>query len=162
MTDPRLPKLLSINRGGAELSDARWLKAEDALGIRLPGSYKALIDLYGASSWGNFLHILSPFDDDLNLERVGREILHADRQSRDSFPSHYPFALYPERGGMLPWAVTDNGDTLYFVTLSLPDEWPTLIKGPRDPEFEVSFLPPSLLVHHVAAGSIQSTIIPKL
>jgi hypothetical protein len=162
MSDSRLSKLLSIPRGGAEQSDARWRAAEEALGLKLPGSYKSLVDHFGASSWADFLHVLSPFDDRLNLQRRGQQELDADRESRRAFPSDYPLGLYPEPGGLLPWAVTDNGDTLYFITAGPPDDWPTVIKGPRAPEFEVSFLPPALLIHHVAAGTLRSAILPSL
>ncbi len=162
MSDPRLRKLLTIHRGGSDKSDARWQEVEQLLGLTLPGSYKSLVDKFGASQWEKFLHVLSPFEDRSNLQRRGKEILDADRASRREFPWLYPLALFPEPGGLLPWAITDNGDTLYFITSSPPDEWPTLIKGPRAPEFEVSFLPPALLVHHFAAGTFRSTILPRL
>ena len=160
MTDPRLQRLLSIYRGGADESDERWVAVEEALGLRLPGNYKKLVDLFGASSWGEFLHVLSPFDERLNLQQVGGQKLDADRDSRTEFPSHYPLPLYPEPGGLLPWAITDNGDTLYFITRGPPDDWPTVIKGARPPEFEVSFLPPAWLVHGIAAGTLRSTVLP--
>lgn len=162
MVDSRLPKLLAIHRGGSDRSDTRWRPIEESLGLKLPGSYKSLVDLFGASSWGDFLHVLSPFDDGLNLQRIGKETLDGERESRKSFPSHYPLTLYPELGGLLPWAITDNGDTLFFITSGLADEWPTVVKGPRAPEFEVSFLSPALLVYHVAAGTFQSRILPQL
>lgn len=162
MSDSRLPRLLSLPHGSVDRSEPRWHEVEHSLGLILPGSYKALVELFGASSWGEFLHVLSPFDERLNLERKGERILEADKETRRSFPSHYPLPLYPESGGLLPWAITDNGDTLYFITSGPPDQWPTLIKGPRAPEFEVSFLSPSLLVHHVAAGTYRSIILPRL
>ena len=162
MTDPRLAKLLGIYRSdrAANLNPV-WSDVEQSLGLALPITYKMLVDLFGASSWGDFLYVLSPFDESLNLQRRGKQILDADRQSRSTFPSHYPFGLYPEPNGLLPWAVTDNGDTLYFVTFGPPDDWSTLIRGPRAPEFEVSFLTPSLLVHHISAGTYRSTILAE-
>lgn len=162
VADSRVPKLLTIHRRGLEQKDPRWDAVEEALGLRLPRSYKSLVDLFGASSWGDFLHIYSPFDDRLNLQTRSKVILDADRDSRQSFPSHYPFALHPEPGGLLPWAGTDNGDTLYFITMGPPDDWAIVIKGPRAPEMEVSFLPASLLVHHIAVGSFRSTILTPL
>ncbi|OWK36182.1 hypothetical protein FRUB_08745 [Fimbriiglobus ruber] len=129
--------------------------------MRLPGSYKALVEQFGASSWQDFLHVLSPFDGRMELRQVGSTTLEADRAVRREFPWHYPLPLYPEPGGMLPWAVSDNGDTLYFITAGPPDEWPSVIKGARAPEFEVCFLPPALLVHHFAAGRLRSAILPR-
>jgi hypothetical protein len=160
MADPRLHRLLEIPRGGGDNCDSRWPSVERALGLQLPGNYKALVDLFGASSWNNFLHVLSPFDERFDFRRVAERVLDADRTSRASFPAHYPLPLYPEAGGLLPWAITDNGDTLYFITRAKPDEWPTVIRGDRPPEFEVSFLPPALLVHHFATGKLRSTVLP--
>jgi len=159
MRDPRLSQLLAIPRGGSEQSGPRWRAVEESLRLRLPQSYKAIIDEFGASTWAGFLHILSPFDEALSLHQVGERILEADRESRASFPAHYPLPLYPEPGGLLPWATTDNGDTLYFITKGEPDDWPILLKDARAPEFEVSFLPPALLVHHFVVGTLQSTIL---
>jgi hypothetical protein len=162
MSDPRLPELLAMLPPDAGLDDARWRAVEQSLGLALPRTYKALVDRFGASSWGDFLHVLSPFDERLNLHHRGKQALDADKESRKKFPWHYPLPLYPEAGGLLPWALTDNGDTLYFITSASPDQWPTVIKGPRAPEFEVSFLPPALLIHQVAARRFQSVILPDL
>jgi len=137
---------------------------EKSLGVTLPGSYKRLIDMFGASRWNNFLRILSPFDENpnLNLLKKGETVLEADRITRSQFAHHYPLPLHPELGGLLPRAITVNGDTLYFITAAAADDWPTVIKDARSPEFEVNFLPPALLVHHFAIGSLRSTILPGL
>lgn len=160
LNDSRLKQLLTIGVNEAVDDDIRWQPVEESIGLKLPSAYKSLVNLFGGSSWGDFLHILTPFDDRLNLQRRAKSILDADRVLRSEFPSHYPLGLYPEPGGLLPWAITDNGDSLYFITISSPDHWPTVIKGPRAPEFEVSFLPPALLVHHFAAGTFHSIILP--
>ena len=159
MSDSRLAVLLSIPRG-AEARDPRWPAIEADFGLQLPGSYKAMVEQFGASSWREFLHVLSPFDERLDLRRRGSSALEADRALRREFPWYYPLPLYPEPGGLLPWAVSDNGDVLYFITAGPADHWPTVIKGARVPEFEVCFLPPALLVHHFAAGGLRSTILP--
>jgi hypothetical protein len=143
---------------GAKASDTRWPTVETELGLVLPGSYKVMVERFGASSWQEFLHVLSPFVEWCRC-RVSAT-LEADRELRREFPQFYPLPLYPEPGGLLPWAVSDNGDTLYFITAGPPDEWPTLIKGPRAPEFEVSFLPPAALVLAFATGRLRSLVLP--
>jgi hypothetical protein len=158
--DSRLARLLDIYRGCRAYEPVRWLAVEEEYGLRFPGSYKTMIEEFGVSSWDDFLHIFSPFSEEANLRDFVARTLDAERISRLSFPSHYPLPLYPEAGGLFPWAVTDNGDTFYFITAAEPDDWPTVIKGPRAPEFEVSFLPPSLIVHHFAAGKLRSSILP--
>ncbi|QDU61333.1 hypothetical protein Pan216_21880 [Planctomycetes bacterium Pan216] len=162
MSNEHLPKLLEIPRGGSPPFEGNWRSVEQPLGLALPGSYKTLVDRFGASTWADFLHVLSPFDEEYNLQDVGRQVIEADKVSRSKFPSHYPLPLFPEAGGLLPWAVTDNGDVLYFITRGPADDWPTLIKGPRAPEFEVSFLAPAMLAYRIAAGFYRSTILPEL
>lgn len=159
MSDARLATLRDIHRG-AKASDPRWPTVEAELGLGLPGSYKVLVEQFGASSWLDFLHVLSPFDE-RRWRRV-RATLDADRTLRQEFPHYYPLPLYPEPGGLLPWAVTDNGDTFYFITTGPPDGWPTLIKGLLAPEFEVSFVPPASLILAVATERLRSSILPRL
>lgn len=48
------------------------------------------------------------------------------RQARQEWPWSLPWPIYPEPGGLFPWAVTDNGGTLYWLTEGEPDGWPTL------------------------------------
>lgn len=157
MSNARLVALRDIHCG-AKASDPLWPAVEAELGLSLPGSYKVLVEGFGASSWRNFLHVLSPFDG--QGWRCAAATLAADRELRREFPQHYPLPLYPEPGGLLPWAVSDNGDTLYFVTAGPPDGWPTLLKGPRAPEFEVSFVPPAALVLAFATGRLRSLVLP--
>lgn len=47
--------------------------------------------------------------------------------------------LFPEQGGLLPFLVTDNGDTGFWITRAKPEKWPILLKDARAPEFEVHF-----------------------
>ena len=161
MNDPRLPALLSITEG-TESRDPRWPVVEAEMGLRFPQSYKALVEIFGASTWGGFLHVLSPFETNPHRELRcrGKDILDADRVFREEFPETVLLPLYPEVGGILPWAVTDNGDTLYFVTRGSPATWPTMIKASRGPEFEVSFLEAPLLVHILAQGKLRSSVLP--
>ena len=161
MDDFRIHRVLEMRSARPYPEDERWRIVEASLGLRLPRSYKNMVDAFGASGWCEFLHELSPFSDNprLNLRIRGDIILDAGRTSRATFPAYSPFPFHPEAGGLLPWAVTDNGDTLYWITSAPPDEWPTLIKGPGAPGFEVSFGPPHMLVYHTAGGKYRSVIL---
>jgi hypothetical protein len=120
--DERLPELLALIEGRPSPEDQRWFTVESGLGLELPAAYKNMVDHFGGSTWCDFLHVLSPFTENqhLNLKQRGRTILEADLIGRQSFPAHFPLPLYPEAGGLLPWAVTDNGDTLYWITAGNP------------------------------------------
>jgi hypothetical protein len=75
------------------------------------------------------LWILNPFAANryLNLVQQARRQLEAERMIRAERPSDMPFSLHPERGGLFPWAMTDNGDRLYWLTEGDPNHWPTVI-----------------------------------
>ena len=162
MSDQRLARLLLFSRGCRAYDPDRWIAVEQEFRLSFPGSYKAMVEAFGVSSWGDFLLLRSPFSREVNLQEFVARTLDADRTSRAAFPAYYPLPLYPEAGGLFPWAGTDNGDILYFITAGEPDDWPTVIKGPRAPEFEVNFLSPSLIVHQLAAGTLRSMILPTL
>jgi hypothetical protein len=44
---------------------------------------------------------------------------------RAEVPEDFPFPLYPEPGGLLPWAKTGDGTDLCWLTEGQPDSWPT-------------------------------------
>ena len=131
MNEQDIQRLLEIDPEGSDQSNKEWCAVERSLGLSLPGAYKRLVTDFASRTWLEFLHVLSPFSEELNLQQHAEMILDADRETRRAFPTHYPIGLYPEPGGLFPWAVTDNGDTLYFITAGEPDDWPTLIKGAK-------------------------------
>jgi hypothetical protein len=96
---------------------------EARLGLTLPDDYKHLIYTYGTGAWKQFLWVLNPFSANrfLNLIEQAQRQLDADRIIRAHWPHHVPFALFPERGGLFPWAITDNGNRLYWLTAGEPN-----------------------------------------
>ncbi len=161
MPDSRASELLQL--GDAEVDPSAWKEVENQLALVLPAFYKAAVQRFTDRHWNHFLSLLDPFSDNpyLNLLQASHTILEAERTTRTAYPEFYPLPLHPEPGGLLPWAITDNGDTLFWITRQSPASWPTLLKGPRAPEFEVFFLPTHLLIHQIAAGTIQSKILPS-
>jgi hypothetical protein len=53
---------------------------------------------------------------------------------RSNFPTSFGIPIFPESDGYLPYGVTDNGDTLFWVTTGAPGEWTMAVMGPREPE----------------------------
>ena len=68
------------------------------------------------------------------LPSVGRR-LDEERKVRKQVPDAIVHPLFPDKGGLLPWATTDNGDTLYWLTEGPPEAWPTLINYSRSSEY---------------------------
>jgi hypothetical protein len=118
-------------------SSADWKLVEADLGVKLPDDYRGLIDSYGSGCFGEFLYPLNPFTANRHghLLHRGQTILAAERSSGMAPHQGLPFALYPVSGGLLPWAVTDNGDTLFWYTHPVP--WPVVVWSGRGFRFEV-------------------------
>ncbi|WP_088253407.1 SMI1/KNR4 family protein [Fimbriiglobus ruber] len=118
---------------------AEWTRVERELGIRLPSDYKCLIDSYGSGSFGDFLYPLTPFavSEYGNFLKRAKAILEAERSSGMWRDQGVPFSLYPDTSGLFPWAVTDNGNTLYWYTHGPADHWPVVVQEGRGFRFEV-------------------------
>jgi hypothetical protein len=103
-----------------------WADIEIVLGTPLPQDYKDYINSYGTGSIFRFFQVLSPFSaiSPCNLCSRGSEILDAYRVTWAAYPQYSPpYPPFPEPDGLLPWPVTDNGDTACWLTKGAPDDW---------------------------------------
>lgn len=71
-----------------------------------------------------------------------------------------PYPIHPEPGGILPWATTDNGDTLYWLTDGDPDSWPILIRESRGPGRVVYPFGVAEFLHRWLSGKLTCPIFP--
>lgn len=123
-------------------------KVERSLGMTLPSSYKELVHTYGDGEWFEMLYVLNPFYAQLNdLEpwfcgqrgySGGLSWCNALREGRKEYPEDFIYPIYPEPGGVFPWAFLYGGDVLYWLTEGSPDKWPSFLaaRGDRDAEWE--------------------------
>jgi len=148
-----------IDAGAADA--AEWGCVEQRLGLRLPPDFKQVLSVFGTCTWASFLHLLTPFtsNENLQLERGAPRALGAAHCVRRQYPEDIPFALYPESGGLFPWGITDNGDTLYWLTQGPSGRWPTVILQARDPESERHNLQMSTLILRFLRGELESRIL---
>ena len=116
------PRVVDLPNGRI---DVVFTIIEGELGITLPSDWKELLRLYGYGTFGDFLHLYSPFFAPCSMLSQVRATLAADRESAT------PFLLFPDVGGALPWASTDDGDSLYWITRGAPDAWPVGVYNPR-------------------------------
>jgi hypothetical protein len=120
---PILPRPSSPIETG---SDELWLQVAEKIGTRLPIDYVSFINSYGTGSINDFLAVLNPFTAHtyLNLLDQMPRILSGLRELRERYPEEYPYSLYFEPGGLLPWGLSDNGDIYCWLTRGgLPDLW---------------------------------------
>ena len=115
-----------------------WSAVESELGISVPDDYKDFIETYGTGRFDDFLNVLNPFSkiDNLNLIIQKEPILDSLAELRDTFGEDIPYNLFPAANGLLPFAGTDNGDTLFWQTNEQPDQWTIVVKDSREPEYQ--------------------------
>ncbi|MBX3439683.1 MAG: SMI1/KNR4 family protein [Planctomycetaceae bacterium] len=114
-----------------------WEFVEARLGFALPDDYKKFINCYGTGAVDRFLWVLNPFSENkhLNLFESSGIQLQTLRQLRDEFGEHIPYAVFPNPNGIFPWAITDNGDVLYWVCDGLPSNWLIVVNESRGPRW---------------------------
>lgn len=120
-----------------------WASIECRMGVSLPLDYKQLVDRYGTGAIDGFLWILNPFSKNryLNLVEQAVVIVDALRRLRDEFNESIPYEFGGDGAGLFPWAVTDNGDTIYWLRSGDPKNWIIVVneaRGPRWREFNMS------------------------
>ncbi len=47
-------------------------------------------------------------------------------------PENYPYPSWPPLGGLIPWAVTEYGAALFWLTRGEPDAWPVVYGHPHE------------------------------
>lgn len=96
----------------------------------LPLDYRQLCDLYGAGSFSDFLWVLQPdgANPHLDLGARGKDLvrqLDVEYSWESGFGT--PRSAAPRDVSQVPWAVTDNGDVLWWKVEGPEDEWTTFI-----------------------------------
>lgn len=118
-----------------------WTSAEKDLGTALPDDYKVFIERYGSGLSAEFINVLNPFDkrDTMNLKKRGDEQYHhpldQDGVNLGELKAN-GFSAFPEAGGLLPFAITDNGDVISWKTEGEPNQWTVVVQGARTYKFD--------------------------
>ncbi len=141
--------------------DEVWHDVEFRLGLDLPLDFKQVLRAYGSGSWGSSLWMLNPFsrDPDLNLERSAHDLLARDHKIRRGLRESLPFALYPEKDGLFPWAFTTQGHRLYFLTEGLVENWPIIVFEPRGFCYDRHNAPVTDFLFQFVSGAFSSRVM---
>lgn len=83
---------------------------------RLPADYLELVARFGSGCIDEFLWLLSPFSTNphLNVFVQERQLGDALHRLRYEFGVETPFLAGISAGRLIPWAVSDNGDVVYW------------------------------------------------
>jgi hypothetical protein len=140
-----------------------WSQIEEDLGIHLPSDYKWFLERYGMGEIDDFLLLFHPTTTNrhINLKNQIAETLWALRVVRDD-GDQVPYTIFPEPGGVVPWARTDNGDVCYWLTHEPdPDSWIVVVNESRGPEWEAYGGSATEFLAEVLSGRRQFSIFPE-
>ncbi|MEV5786789.1 SMI1/KNR4 family protein [Streptomyces sp. NPDC052287] len=137
-----------------------WNKVESVLGLELPTDFKQLVGAYGAYHFAGFLTPLTPFGGRDLLVGPAKRLLDQERGFRDSNPEACPYPFYPEPGGLLPWARTDNGDNVCWLTDRTPDEWTVVCWNPRGWYYDAHPVGAVEFLAGWLSGHLSTTVFP--
>lgn len=140
-----------------------WESFISTLGTELPPDYKQFIETYGTGGIDNFVWVLTPFvsDENVNFLKRQREISKAYLQLKKDFPEYYKHDVFPVTGGLLPWAFTDNGDELYWLTEGRPDKWKIVVYETRSSENYTYSLTMTQFLYRILTKDLTCDAFPE-
>jgi hypothetical protein len=124
----RLAELAGVPMKAGRVFD--WPAVERELGTRLPADYKMLAESFPAGWFRDFVGILPPVgtDREMSLVDYARGELDALRELRESGEASFPYRLFPEPNGILPWGFVATGGIACWLTgPGDPDEWTVVL-----------------------------------
>lgn len=127
----------------------------------MPEDYKEFIRVYGTGAIDNFAWVFNPFSvlETLNLSRQ----LHVVRDIYTELYSEFQeprLPIFPEKEGLLPFAVTDNGDYLFWKTARSLQHWTIVVGASREPKYEHFACSTSIFLEGILTGRLKSRIFP--
>lgn len=164
MTLTDLHGLLRLNARPIERpTDEQISCAEAELGVLLPEDYKQFIKHYGRGSISAFIRLCSPGSniDSANLMSVAKGDWDGYATLKQEFPDEFTYPRYPEARGLLPWADTINGDTVYWLTDGSPNAWPIVMFGRSCDRHHVFHCGMVEFVKRLVNGKIRGSPFPE-
>jgi hypothetical protein len=109
-----------------------WGAIEGDLGLPLPTDYKLLADSFPEGWFRRFIRLRRPVpwpDGRVRLmSKFALEQLESMREYRETGEVAFPYPLFPEPEGVLPWGSISSPGVAFWLTGSPdPDEWPVVV-----------------------------------
>jgi len=159
----RLAELAGVAAEEARSFD--WAAIEDGLGLRLPGDYKLLAESFPEGWFRGWVLINLPDQTEQGQPRLLNDFvaggLEALREFQETGACLFPFSLFPEPGGALPWAELDSIGTAYWLTgPGDPGAWPVIIATEEGDYWERFDGPVSEFLAEVVTGRYDAAGFP--
>jgi len=140
-----------------------WAGIERRLDHRLPLDYKRMVEVYGPGVFDGFIWVLQPSGTNENLDlRRQRDAQLAGLRELRASGEEVPFGLEVGNEELVPWAITDNGDVVYWVR-SVPDDpdaWVVTVNEARGPQWITFDLSASEFLVAVLSGRVAVATFP--
>lgn len=155
-----LPKL-------RQTTDVNWINkfniTEQSLGISLPNDYKTFLLTYGRVNIDDFFLILEPESSNKNYDlttfKTKKDPVFEEMKKNN--PDRIPHVLFPYEGGLLPWAKTSNGDTIFWKVSSESDQWETVVYASGFDSHQCFNMSATEFLHNLLTKKVICSIFPE-
>jgi hypothetical protein len=119
--------LLGEIHWSAPAAPVRWSTVEKAVGVRYPSEFREVADALPPGTFQTFLTLLHPSLH--NPKKYVTEIRgYAGMLESEAEARGFPYPVYPQRGGVLPWAIIGFDYIICWLTGDdEPDAWPVVL-----------------------------------
>lgn len=105
-----------------------WQAIEADLGLRLPADYKLIAESFPGGWFRQFVEVWLPDQPTRLLSEFARGELESVREYKATGEGTFPFPLFPDPGGVLPWGYLRSPGLAYWLTgPGDPDDWPLVL-----------------------------------
>lgn len=116
--DDLVARLVPPAGGGESLP---WRMIEEEWGIMFPDDYKKFIEIFGPGTIGESLAISAPLYHGHAQYNSSHRLTALRAEALEMLGS--PFPAHPALGGLLVLGAAPSGDTLFYRTAALPEDW---------------------------------------
>ncbi len=119
-----LKSILPPPASAPECDEGQLRRNQKALRVKFPDDYIEFGRIYGNSAirCGYDWYVVSPFSP-MFLEIAMRHARNQMEYKASQEVEGMPFGIFPELGGILPFATTGGGDWVGWITDGAPNEW---------------------------------------
>lgn len=135
-----------------------WEVVEERLGFTFPSDFKDLTSIFGSGIFQRFVFVLAPAQHESAFAAFRNEMNEALEIAKNNEP--LPYLLFPERGGLIPWADAGEACTVFWRTdRGGADEWTVVYCDDGFSEWEEFDGSATEFLFELFSGRVESEIL---
>jgi hypothetical protein len=146
---------------GSGFAGIDWEAVQRSLGLPVPQDFKELVRRFPPGEFQGSITLSVPEDHGGGIELIGglEVVLEDMRQWRQDEPERFPYPIYPEKDGLVPWASGSHGETFFWLADSAgPDRWEVVACEFSEMLWERFPVSATQFIRDFVAGSLNSTV----